>query len=270
MEKRKHYNDIYSNLQQNNSSKSRKLLEDDNNDTYINKYLLTRLFNEFILLNNNKNDYNKNKFEEYFFHKNIIKYNGFNVDFKYYYDNNLLIDNININFDGLCGIIVCTIKNNYSQLYQIIYSNNRYYINNIIIFNYNHDIINNNFLENNEDKYFIKTNNIYLLLKNMFDNQQSINYEKYWKDYSIITINNKDVLYKNFDKTNYLHPTNFNKNIFSNQKYDYIRNGDRRVIILLNYNITDVTNNILINTTQYILFAYSNNKEYYIVSTSYI
>ena len=243
-------------------SKSRKLSENNDNDAYINKYLLTKLFNEFILLNNTKNETNKNKFKDYLYHTHIIKYNGFTTNFDNYYDNNTLSNNININFDGLCGIITCEIKNKYSQLFQIIYCNNQYYINNIIIFNYNNDIIDNNFIENNESKYLIQTKDIYTLLKCMFDNNE--NYEKYWKEYSIITINNKDILFNNFDKTNYLHPTNFNKNTFANQKYDYIRNGQRRVVILLNYNINNI------NITQYILFAYSNNKEYYIVSTSYI
>lgn len=242
-------------------SKSRKLVEDNNNDKFMNKYILEKIFNEIILLNNNKNEENKNKLKNYFNNSYQIKFNGLSIDFDNYLQSNYLQSNntkINIIIDGLSGIIITN-----SQLFQIIYSNNNYYIINLIIFNYNNDIINNSLIDNND--YIMKTNDIYLLFKSMFNNNENCeNYSKYWKDYTNITIENKDIKFKDFDTTHYLHPNKFNKNIFSNQKFDFVRNGDRRVIILLNYNINNI------NMTQHIVFAYSNNKEYYIVSCSYI
>ena len=49
-------------------------------------------------------------------------------------------------------------------------------------------------------------------------------------------------------------------------KISYMLNGDRRANILLTYTLVDLSNNIK-NVSQFILLAYSNNKEYWIHSS---
>ncbi len=97
------------------------------------------------------------------------------------------------------------------------------------------------------------------------NNKETNTFINLWKPYSKIVYNGttyaddniNEFLNTLYQQTMILAPT---------VKYSAMQNGDRRANVLLTYDIIDQSNNI-ISFSQYILLAYSNDKEYWIHSS---
>ena len=104
-------------------------------------------------------------------------------------------------------------------------------------------------------KFYIQTFN---------DKTQSAQFMTIWKDYSICVHNNVT-----FTKTtlaeylNMLYAYKINIESPTDIVMSFTLNGERRANILLSYTIVD-TNGLTMNLSQYMLLAYSNNKEFWI------
>ncbi len=96
------------------------------------------------------------------------------------------------------------------------------------------------------------------------DKTRSAEWLTMWKEYSIFVHNNttftKETLL-DYIKTLYVYRIKVDSP--NDIVMSFTLNGDRRANILLTYSMLD-TNNNTINVSQYILLAYSNNKEFWI------